>query len=74
VVETDIADCFTAIPHDKLMQAIEERVCDQGVLRLVRAILRAGVMEDGNVRRPVTGAAQGGVVTPPTQWATSAST
>jgi group II intron reverse transcriptase/maturase len=64
VVETDIADCFTAIPHDKLMQAIEERVCDQGVLRLVRAILRAGVMEDGNVRRPVTGAAQGGVVSP----------
>jgi len=64
VVETDIAECFTAIPHDKLMQAIEERVCDQGVLRLVRAILRAGVMEDGNVRRPVTGAAQGGVVSP----------
>ena len=29
VVETDIAECFTAIPHDKLMQAIEERVCDQ---------------------------------------------
>src|SRR3954467_10658561 len=64
VVETDIADCFTAIPHDKLMQAIEERVCDHGVLRLVRAILRAGVMEDGNVRRPVTGAAQGGVISP----------
>jgi hypothetical protein len=28
VVETDIADCFGAIPHDKLMQAVEERVCD----------------------------------------------
>lgn len=64
MVETDIADCFTAIPHDKLMQAIEERVCDREVLRLVRAILRAGVMEDSNVRRPVTGAAQGGVVSP----------
>ena len=30
VVETDIANCFSAIPHDKLMQAVEERVCDQG--------------------------------------------
>lgn len=64
VVETDIANCFSAIPHDKLMQAVEERVCDQGVLKLLRAMLRAGVMEDGQVRRPVTGAPQGGVISP----------
>jgi group II intron reverse transcriptase/maturase len=62
VVETDIADCFSAIPHEELMQAVEERVCDGAVLKLLRAILRAGVMEDGQVRRPVTGAAQGGVI------------
>jgi RNA-directed DNA polymerase len=64
VVETDIASCFSAIPHDKLMQAVEERVCDQPVLKLLRAMLRAGVMEDGQVRRPVTGTPQGGVVSP----------
>jgi RNA-directed DNA polymerase len=64
VVETDIANCFSAIPHDKLMQAVQERVCDQPVLKLLRVILRAGVMEDGQVRRPVTGTPQGGVVSP----------
>jgi RNA-directed DNA polymerase len=64
VVETDIASCFSAIPHDKLMRAVEERVCDQPVLKLLRAMLRAGVMEDGQVRRPDTGAAQGGVISP----------
>ena len=65
VVETDIADCFEAIPHDRLMQAVEERVCDQAVLALLRAMLRAGVMsEDGQVRRPVTGTPQGGVISP----------
>jgi RNA-directed DNA polymerase len=64
VVETDIANCFSAIPQEKLMQAIEERVCDQSVLNLLRVILRAGVMEDGQVRRPVTGAPQGGVISP----------
>jgi RNA-directed DNA polymerase len=64
VVETDIASCFTAIPHQKLMQAIEERVADQSVLKLLRQILRAGVMQDGQVRREVTGAAQGGPVSP----------
>jgi RNA-directed DNA polymerase len=61
VVETDIANCFSAIPHEKLMQAIEERVSDQGVLKLLRAMLRAGVMQDGSVRREVSGTPQGGL-------------
>jgi len=44
-----------------LMQAVEERVCDQAVLKLLRAMLRAGVMSDGEVRREVTGTPQGGL-------------
>ncbi len=64
VVETDIASCFEAIPHEKLMQAVQERVCDQGVLKLLRVMLRAGVLSDGQVHRPVTGTPQGGVVSP----------
>ena len=31
VVETDIANCFTAIPHDGLMSALSERICDRKV-------------------------------------------
>jgi group II intron reverse transcriptase/maturase len=64
VVETDIANCFSAIPHDRLMQAVQERVCDQSVLNLLRVMLRAGVMESGQVRREVTGTPQGGVISP----------
>ena len=64
VVETDIANCFSAIPHDELIRAVEERVCDQSVLKLLRVILRAGVMEDGQVRRSVLGTPQGGVISP----------
>ena len=64
VVETDIASCFSAIPHEGLMEAVEERICDQPVLKLLRALLRAGVMDDGQVRRPVTGTPQGGVISP----------
>ena len=55
VAETDIANCFAAIPQDELMRAVEERISDQGVLKLLRAMLRAGVMEGGRVRREVTG-------------------
>ena len=48
----------------QLMQAIEERVCDRAVLHLIRTMLRAGVMEDGQLRREVTGALQGGPLSP----------
>ena len=64
VVETDIASCFSAIPHDRLMQAIEERVCDRAVLALIRTLLRAGVMEGGSLRRSASGTPQGGPLSP----------
>lgn len=64
VAETDIASCFEAIDHGGLMQALEERICDQSLLTLVRAMLRAGVMEHGTVHHPVTGTPQGGVISP----------
>jgi group II intron reverse transcriptase/maturase len=64
IVESDIANCFTAIPHEGLMSALSERVCDRKVLALIRAFLRAGVMEDGTVRRSVSGTPQGGVISP----------
>lgn len=64
VVETDIANCFEAIPKDRLMQAVEERVADQPVLKLLRVILRAGVMDAGVVRHSATGTPQGGVISP----------
>ena len=42
----------------------QERVCDRSVVALLRGMLRAGVMQDGQVRRSVTGTQQGGVVSP----------
>ena len=64
VAESDIANCFEAIPHSGLMTAIEERISDRHVLKLLRAMLRAGVMMDGAVTRSDTGAPQGGVLSP----------
>ena len=64
VLESDIANCFEAIPHSGLMSAIEERVSDRQLLKLLRAMLRAGVMQDGAVHREVTGTPQGGVLSP----------
>ena len=64
VAESDIANCFEAIPHSGLMSAIEERIVDRQVLKLLRAMLRAGVMEDRAIRRSDAGTPQGGVISP----------
>lgn len=64
VAESDVSDCFGAIPHDRLMSAIEERIVDRHVLKLLRAMLRSGVMQDGSITRGVTGTPQGGVISP----------
>ena len=64
IVETDVANCFEAIPRSQLMSAIEERIVDRHVLKLLRAMLRAGVMQDGAVKRDVAGTPQGGVISP----------
>jgi group II intron reverse transcriptase/maturase len=64
VAESDIADCFEAIPHSGLMAAVEERISDRHLLKLLRAMLRAGVMQDGAVARGDTGTPQGGVLSP----------
>jgi RNA-directed DNA polymerase len=64
IAESDVSNCFEAIPHSGLMAAIEERISDRHVLKLLGAMLRAGVMEDGAVRRSVAGTPQGGVISP----------
>lgn len=64
MVEADIASCFEEIPHARLMATIEERISDRKLLKLLRAMLRAGVMEQGAVRRSVAGTPQGGVISP----------
>ncbi len=64
VLETDIANCFEAIGHDQLLAAIEERISDRNLLRFLRGLLRAGVMQQGTINRGDAGTPQGGVVSP----------
>jgi group II intron reverse transcriptase/maturase len=55
---------FDRVNHDKLMGRIAKRVEDKRLLRLIRAFLNAGVMENGLVRPSVEGAPQGGPLSP----------
>lgn len=74
IVDGDIADFFGTISHDRLVALVAERVADSRVLGLIRQILEAGALRDGVYESAVAGTPQGGVITPPTHLATSAST
>jgi RNA-directed DNA polymerase len=75
IVEGDIKACFDEISHVALMERVRARVGDKRVLALVKAFLKSGILgEDRVLRENNTGTPQGSILTPPTQWATSALT
>ena len=56
------------------MDRLRARIADKRVLALVKAFLKAGVLTATGTREgSMTGTPQGGILTPPTQWITSAS-
>src|SRR3984893_5420131 len=63
-VDFDLEKFFDRVNHDKLMGQIAKRVEDKRMLKLIRAFLNAGVMENGLVSPSVEGTPQGGPITP----------
>jgi RNA-directed DNA polymerase len=70
VVDLDLEKFFDRVNHDKLMGRVAKRVADKRLLKLLRAYLNAGVMENGLVSPTDEGTPQGGPITPRTQKAT----
>ena len=55
---------FDRVNHDKLMGKIANRIEDKRLLKLIRAFLKVGVMENGLVSPSVEGTPQGGPLSP----------
>jgi RNA-directed DNA polymerase len=64
VVDLDLEKFFDRVNHDRLMAQIAKRVDDKRLLKLIRAFLNAGVMENGLLSPSVEGTPQGGPLSP----------
>jgi RNA-directed DNA polymerase len=60
----DLEKFFDRVNHDRLLAAVAKRVADKRMLKLIRAFLKAGVMEDGLVSAVDEGTPQGGPLSP----------
>ena len=64
VVDIDVEKFFDRVNHDRWMASVAKRVEDKRLLKLIRAFLNAGVMENGLVSPTDEGTPQGGPLSP----------
>jgi RNA-directed DNA polymerase len=64
VVDVDLEKFFDRVNHDILIDRLQKRIDDAGVLRLIRAYLNSGIMQGGVVTQRQQGTPQGGPLSP----------
>jgi RNA-directed DNA polymerase len=64
VVDVDLEKFFDRVDHDILIDRLQKRIGDAGIIRLIRAYLNSGIMDDGVVQTRTMGTPQGGPLSP----------
>ena len=64
VVDVDLEKFFDRVNHDILIDRLQKRIEDPGVIRLVRAYLNSGLMDGGVMLQRYEGTPQGGPLSP----------
>jgi RNA-directed DNA polymerase len=65
IYDADLKSYFDTIPHDKLLKAVEVRIADRQVLKLIRKWLEAPIWEAGKaMKKNDKGTPQGGIISP----------
>jgi group II intron reverse transcriptase/maturase len=63
-IEGDITDCFGSLDHSIMRSMLAEDIRDGRFLRLIDGLLRAGYLEDWRYHETLSGAPQGGILSP----------
>jgi group II intron reverse transcriptase/maturase len=63
-IEGDISRCFDRLDHQVMVETLSVKIHDNRLLRLVGQMLRAGYLEDWVWNATLSGAPQGGVLSP----------
>jgi RNA-directed DNA polymerase len=64
VVDVDLEKFFDRVNHDILLDRLQKRIGDAGVIQLIRAYLNSGIMSEGVVQQRYQGTPQGGPLSP----------
>lgn len=64
VIEADIEDCFSSIPHRELLDMLAKRIVDGKILWLIKLFLKAGMMENKDIWKDDKGTPQGAGISP----------
>jgi len=64
VVDADLSSYFDTIPHENLMERVQEKIADGKVLKLIRGFLEQGILEECKEWIPESGCPQGAVLSP----------
>ena len=63
-IEGDIKACFEQLDHQILLKILAEKIHDNRFLRLIKYLLQAGYLEEWRYHTTLSGAPQGGIVSP----------
>jgi group II intron reverse transcriptase/maturase len=63
-IEGDISDCFGSLDHSMMRSMLSEDIRDGRFLRLIDGLLQAGYLEDWRYHETLSGAPQGGILSP----------
>ena len=64
IIEGDIKGYFDNVQHAKLLEILQQRIADLRLIRLIRLLLEAGIMEGELFVKSEAGVPQGGIASP----------
>lgn len=64
IIEGDTVSAYNNVDHNILLKILEHRIKDKKFLKLIKKMLKSGIMDDGKFKHSLTGTPQGGIVSP----------